>query len=192
LRNINKIDEFASHFNNVSLNYVEKIKGFDPKKISIEHMLSIGFSNSFIQTILSEEEEFNIQNTHVHNTGDLETLLSSNDLYKKKGKNLGERSAQSPIFTPKNVTSRSNTPSAHPVNKFVNNSSSGGGYMNPPSRKIEISHKLPVRKKRKTPLQDEENNLIENGIQSFSLEDIELEENIKNIFPTIEQREHVV
>ena len=31
-RNLNKIDEFANHFNNVNLKYVEKIKGFDPKK----------------------------------------------------------------------------------------------------------------------------------------------------------------
>jgi hypothetical protein len=42
-RNINKIDEFVNHFNNVNLKYVEKIKGFDPKKIFLEHMLSVGF-----------------------------------------------------------------------------------------------------------------------------------------------------
>jgi hypothetical protein len=86
LRNINKIDEFANHFNNVSLKYAEKIKGFDPNKIFVGHMLSVGFNNSFIQTVLSEEEEVNSQSTHVHNAGDLETLLSSNDLYKQKGK----------------------------------------------------------------------------------------------------------
>jgi hypothetical protein len=55
-RKINKIDEFAIHFNNVNLNYVEKIKGFDPNKIFVEHMISVGFSNSFIQTTLNEEE----------------------------------------------------------------------------------------------------------------------------------------
>jgi hypothetical protein len=47
-RNINKIDEFANHFNNVNLKYVEKIKGFDPNKIFLEHMLSVVFRNSFI------------------------------------------------------------------------------------------------------------------------------------------------
>jgi hypothetical protein len=31
-RNINKIDELANHFNNVSLKYAEKIKGFDLNK----------------------------------------------------------------------------------------------------------------------------------------------------------------
>jgi hypothetical protein len=101
-RNINKIDEFASHFNNVSLKYVEKIKGFDPNKIFVEHMLSVGFSNSFIQTTLNEEEEEgNNQSTPVHEAGDLETILSTNELYKQKGKGPSERSAQSPVVTPK-------------------------------------------------------------------------------------------
>jgi hypothetical protein len=80
-----------------------------------------------------------------------------------------------------------------PVKKFVNNSSSGRGDKNPPSEKIESSHKLHVRKKRKTPLQEEENNLLKNDIQSFSLEDMELEADIEKIqFPKIEQHEHVV
>jgi hypothetical protein len=80
---------------------------------------------------------------------------------------------------------------AHPIKKTVNNSSSGGGEKNPPSGKIESSHKFPMRKKRKTPVQEEENNLIENDIQSFSLEDMELEADIEKIFPAIEQEEHV-
>jgi hypothetical protein len=48
-----------------------------------------------------------------------------------------------------------------------------------------------VRKKRKNPVQEEENNLIENDIQIFSLEDMELEADIEKIFPTIEQHEHI-
>jgi hypothetical protein len=61
--NINKIDEFENHFNNVNLKYVEKIKGFDLNKIFVGHMVSVGFSNYFIQTILNEEEEGNNQRT---------------------------------------------------------------------------------------------------------------------------------
>ena len=121
-RNINKIDEFVNHFNNVNLKYAEKIKGFDPNKIFIENMLSMGFSNSFIHTILNEEEEGNNQSTHVHNVGGLETLLSTNDFYKKKGKIPSERSAQYPIVTPNNTTSWRNAPMAHPIKKVVNNS----------------------------------------------------------------------
>jgi hypothetical protein len=66
----------------VSLKYVEKIKGFDPSKIFVGHMLSIGFSNYFIQTVLREEEKVNSENTHVNNNVDLETLLTSKYFYK--------------------------------------------------------------------------------------------------------------
>jgi hypothetical protein len=46
-----------------------------------------------------------------------------------------------------------------------------------------------VRKKRKNLVQEEEDNLIENDIQIFSLEDMELEVDIEKIFPAIEQQE---
>jgi len=56
----------------MSLKYVERIKGFDPNKIFVEHMLSVGFSNSFIQTTLNEEEEEgNNKSTPVHDASDL-------------------------------------------------------------------------------------------------------------------------
>jgi hypothetical protein len=80
--------------------------------------------------------------------------------------------AQYPVATTKTTTSRSNALVAYTVKKYVNNISSGGGDKNPPSRKIECSHKLPVRKKIKTPLQEEENILLENDIQILSLEDM--------------------
>ena len=32
-RNMNKIDEFANHFHNFNLKYVENIRGFDPNGI---------------------------------------------------------------------------------------------------------------------------------------------------------------
>jgi hypothetical protein len=83
-RNKNKIDEFASHFNNVNLKYTEKIKGFDPNKIFVEHMLYAGFSNSFIQTTLNEEEEGNHHSSPIYKVGDLETILSTNEFHKQK------------------------------------------------------------------------------------------------------------
>jgi hypothetical protein len=48
-----------------------------------------------------------------------------------------------------------------------------------------------MRKKRKTLVQEEENNLIENDIQSFSLEDMELEADIEKMFLAIEQQERI-
>jgi hypothetical protein len=56
-RNINKIDEFANHFNIVTLKYVQRINGFNPNKIFVEHMLAVGFSNLFIHSILEYNEE---------------------------------------------------------------------------------------------------------------------------------------
>jgi hypothetical protein len=44
-----------------------------------------------------------------------------------------------------------------------------------------------VRKKRKNVVQEEEDNIIENNINSFSLEDMELEVDIEKMFPTIDQ-----
>jgi hypothetical protein len=61
-----------------------------------------------------------------------------------------------------------------------------------PPGKIENSHKLPVRKKRKNLVQEEEDNLIENDIQSFSLDDMELEVDIEKIFPVMEQPENII
>jgi hypothetical protein len=186
LKSINKIDDFVNHFHNVNLKYVEKIKGFDPNKIFVEHMLSVAFNNSFIHTILSEEEDNNL-GAPTHNVGDLEIVLNTNVFYKQKGKGPSEKSTQSLVVTPKTTTSRSNAPTTHPTRKVMNSSSSGGGENNPSSRKIESSHKLPLRKKRKNVVQEEEENLIENEINSFSLEDMELEADIEKCFLTIDQ-----
>jgi hypothetical protein len=91
-RNINKIDEFVNQFHNVNLKYAKMIKGFDPNKIFVEHMLEVRFKNSFIHTILSEEQD-NKLGIPTHNVGDLETILSTNELYKNKGKGPTEKNA---------------------------------------------------------------------------------------------------
>jgi hypothetical protein len=152
----------------------------------VEHMLAVGFNNSFIHIVLSEEEDNNL-GAPTHNVGDLETILSTNEFYKQKGKGPSEKSAQSPTVTPKTTTSRSNAPTTHPSRKVTNSSSGGGGEKNPPLGKIESSHKLPLRKKRKNVMQEEEDQHIESDINSFSLEDMELEADIEKMFPNIDQ-----
>ena len=52
--NMNKIDGFVSQFHNFNLKYVEKLKGFDPNGIFVEHLLVVDFNNSFINIILNE------------------------------------------------------------------------------------------------------------------------------------------
>jgi hypothetical protein len=83
-------------------------------------------------------------------------------------------SAQSPTITPKTTPSQRNDPTIHPSRKVINNSSGDIGENNPPSRKIESSHKLPLRKKRKNIVQEEGYHCIESDIKKLSLEDMEL------------------
>jgi hypothetical protein len=109
---MNKIDEFTNHFHNLNLKYVEMIKWFDPNEFFLEHMLTVGFSNSFIHTVLGEEEDNNL-GTPIHIVGDLETVFSTNEFYKHKGKGPNEKSSQSPNVTPKTTTSWSNAPTSH-------------------------------------------------------------------------------
>jgi hypothetical protein len=148
-------------------------------------MLTVGFSNSFIHTDLGEEEDNNL-GTPIHTVGDLEMVLSTNEFYKQKGKGPSEKSAQSPTVTPKTTTSWSSAPVAHPSRKVINSSLGGGGDKNPPPGKIESSHKLPLRKKRKNILQEEEENHIESDINNFSLEYMELEDDIEKMIPNID------
>jgi hypothetical protein len=174
----------VNHFHNVDLKYVENINGFDPNRIFVEHIMAVGLNNSFIHIVLSEKEDNNL-GAPTHNVGDLETILSTNEFYKKKGKGPREKSAQSPTVTPKTTTSQKNAPVAHPTIKVTNTSSSNGGEKNPPSGKIKRSHKLPLRKKMKNVVQEEEDHHIESDINNFSLEDMDLEADIKKMFPTL-------
>jgi hypothetical protein len=141
-RNMNKIDEFTCHFHNLNLKYAEKVKGFDPSGIFVEHLLVVGFNNSFINTILNEDGD-NASGTPTHDTDDLETILNTNESYKQRGKGLGEKSAQSPTVTPKSTTSRSNAPMTYPSKKVTHSSSGGGGDKNPPSEKLKVLINFP-------------------------------------------------
>jgi hypothetical protein len=188
-RNMSKIDEFMGHFHNLNLKYVEKVKGLDPSGIFVEHLLSVGFNNSFNNEILNEYRD-NSSGTLAHDTDDLETILNTNESYKKRGKGLGEKSVQSSTVTPKSTTPRSSAPTAHQSKKVTHISSGDGGDKNPPSGKIEISHKIPLRKKRKSIVQKEEGHRGLSDIHDLSLEDIELEIEIEKVFRNVDQLEN--
>jgi hypothetical protein len=111
-RSMNKIDEFSHHFHNLNIKYDEKIRGFDPNKIFVEHMLTMIFSNSFIHTVLGEEEDNNLGNP-THTIGDLETVLNTNELYKQRGKDPREKSSQPQNVTPKTTTPQSCAPTTY-------------------------------------------------------------------------------
>jgi hypothetical protein len=184
--NMNKIDEFANHFHNLNLKYVENIRGFEPNGIFVEHMLTMGFCSSFIHTFLGEEEDNKVGNP-THTVGDLEMVLSTNELYKQRGKGPSEKSAKSPNVTPNTSTPQRSARTTHSSKKVTNSSSGEGGYTNPPPGKNEISHKLPLRKKRKNISQEEEEHRVESDLNRFSLKDMDLEFDIENMFPNIDQ-----
>ena len=108
-KNMNNIDESTGHFHNLNLKYAEKFKGFDPNGIFLEHLLAVGFNNYFTNTILNEDKD-NASDTPTHDSDDLETILSTNESYKQRGKGLGEKNAQSPTVMPKSTTYQRNAP----------------------------------------------------------------------------------
>jgi hypothetical protein len=166
----------------LNLKYVEKVKGFDPNGIFVEHLLVVGFNNSFINTILNEDED-NASRIPAHDTDDLETILNTNESYKQRQKGPCEKSAQFPTVTPDTRSSRSSAPTTYPSKKVTHSYSSGGRDKNPPFEKIESSHKIHVRKKQKNIVQEEEGPRGESDIHDLSLEDMELEIYIEKVFP---------
>jgi hypothetical protein len=148
LWNIKKIDEFAAHFNNLNLRYVERIRGFDPNGFFLKHLLAVGLDNYFFQRHLSENIDTD-DNTPASDVDDLDTLQSTTELYKQQGKGPVEKSVQLSDTTPKSTTSRSITPTTQTSKKTTQNSSNRGCDNNPPHPKIDSSHKLLVKRKRK-------------------------------------------
>jgi hypothetical protein len=179
LRNINKIDEFTAHFNNLNLRYVEILRWFDPNKLFLEHLLTLGLDNSFFQKHLSENKDTG-DNALASDADDLDTLQSTTELYKQQGKGPCEKSVQSTNNTPKSMTSQSISPMAHHNKKATQNSSNEGGDNNPPHPKIDSFHKLPMEKKRKKIVGQTEEPEIES-------ENMELESDLDSVFNNPDQ-----
>jgi hypothetical protein len=174
LRNINKIYEFATHFSNLNLRYVESLRGFDPNKKKLQHLQTLGFDNSFFKKHMTENRDTD-DNAPSSDVSDLDTLQSTTELDKKQGKGPSENSVKSADSTPKSTTSRSIAPMAHHSNKETQSYSNRGGDNNPPHPKIDSSHKLSVDKKRKKMGGQAEEPEIES-------ENMELEPDLDNVF----------
>jgi hypothetical protein len=82
----------------------------------------------------------------------------------------GEKSTQSPANTPKSTTSRSIASTVHPSKKATEKSSNEGGYKNPPRINIDISHKIPVEKKRRNNAGKAKEPQIESGKLQLEIE----------------------
>jgi hypothetical protein len=57
LKNVNKIDDFASHFNISNLIYDEVIKGFDPYDIFRQHLKALGLGECFVNKHLPKNRD---------------------------------------------------------------------------------------------------------------------------------------
>jgi hypothetical protein len=132
----------------------------------------------FFEKDLTENRDTgeNAPTSNVHN---LDTLQSTTELSRKKGKDDDDKSVQSTNNTPKSTTSRSINPMAH-HNKKETRSSSNGGDKDPPHPKIDTSHKLPMDKKRKQIVGQAK----EPEIQSKNME---LEPDLNSVFCYLDQ-----
>jgi len=87
------------------LKYAEEIKGFDPNNLFIDHMTSVGFSNSLTNTFLFGEEEGDNHDPPTKIVekimDDIETIVSMIDQYKKRVRVSSKKISQSPIVSPK-------------------------------------------------------------------------------------------
>jgi hypothetical protein len=147
LRNVKKIEEFAACFSNLRLIYVETLTGFDPDKIFLQHLQTLGLGNFFFKKHPTKNRDTS-DNAPASDVDDLDTLQNTIELSKQQGKDPGEKSVQSTNNTPISTTSRSIAPTSH-HNKKRTQSYSKGGDNDPPHPKIDNSHKLPVDKKKK-------------------------------------------
>jgi hypothetical protein len=69
---------------------------------------------------------------------------------------------------------------AHPSKKSTQSSSNGGGDKNPSRAKIDSSHKLPMKKKRK-------NFVVQAEEPEIESEDMELDTDMDSVFRNIDQ-----
>jgi hypothetical protein len=188
VKNASKIDEFVVQFDPYKLKVVDYVKGFDPQQLFMNHIISTGFSVSFINTYIYEEEENEGNNSQEKLVQDLETIISTNKAYKQHGKVISEKGSKS-----QSSSQKSGTPKQHTQNNFqdkqnslINNS---GGDNDPDhgEKNIESTHKLPVVKRKRYKNQEETEQCIPDD--DVLLQNMDLDVDIENIeFPEDERR----
>jgi hypothetical protein len=92
LKNAANIDEFSIQFDNFNLKKEYEIKGFDPNQIFMKHMAFVGYSVSFSNTFLFEEEEDDSQNPQAllieKKQEDIDIVISTIDQHRQHGEDL--------------------------------------------------------------------------------------------------------
>jgi hypothetical protein len=187
------LDEISTQFDLFNLKKENEIKGFDPSQLFMTHMTYVGYSVSFAKTFLFGEEEGDSQNPQglpvEKLQEDIETIISTTDQHRQRGRVVNERSSWSP-----NVSQKSGLPKGKPQNsvqeqrKSSMDNSDDGGEQNPPKGNLENPHKLPIASKRKRGTNKEGESEDIPGDEIVP-EDMELDVNIEEIeFAGEEQR----
>jgi hypothetical protein len=119
LRGISKIDEYVACFDHSDLRFVEEIKGFDPNHIFYNHFLSVGLNPALINSVVSGEEENDSHNPNNQeadrDSGDIETVISTTEHHKERGKPSSEKNVQSPVVSEEVPYQRQILSQGHPT-----------------------------------------------------------------------------
>jgi hypothetical protein len=90
VKNISHLDEVSTQFDLFNLKKDNEIKGFNPNKLFMTHMMLVGYIVSFSKTFLFREEEGDSQNSQgllVENLQeDIETIINTNDQNRQRGR----------------------------------------------------------------------------------------------------------
>jgi hypothetical protein len=80
LKNINKIDDFATHSSISNLTYVEYIRGFDPYDIFRQHLQTLGLNDCFVNKHFPKNRDCG-DNGPASDVDEVETVKSCTKLY---------------------------------------------------------------------------------------------------------------
>jgi hypothetical protein len=121
LKSASKIDEFATQFNQYNLKLENQVKGFDPQQYFMNHMVSVGFSASYINTCIYGEEENDDNNSEEVLVGDLETIISTNEAHRQHRRVINERSTKSQSSSQRSEHTQEKSPNCYArETKFLN------------------------------------------------------------------------
>jgi hypothetical protein len=116
LKNVNKIDDFATYSSISNLRYAKDIRGFDPYDIFRQHLQTLGLDDFFVNKHLLKNRDSG-DSGPTSDVNEAQTVQSCTKLYTSQGKGPSEKSVQSANTTPKSTTSRRIAPTAHHSNK---------------------------------------------------------------------------
>jgi hypothetical protein len=105
VKHISHLDEFVVQLDQLSLKEAQAIKGFDPKDSFSAHMSLVGYSSYFSKSEQFEEgggDNQNLLEASIEETlNDIEELESTNECYRKRGRETTNKNPNSPECIPK-------------------------------------------------------------------------------------------